>query len=153
MVCEISQPKRGPWENCHWLRNNFATLRHPLRNQGLAAKRVLRCEIISQPHSHPLRKFFSDAKHSLAHECHFAALPPHFATAKWAAKWPAKTPLRCKIDPLLRKRLSVAKTPTVPWPPFLNVINSKFHFQTGHLNFPLMRKKSQARAPFHLTPI
>ena len=70
MVCKISQPKRGPWENCHRLRNNFATLRHPLRNQGLAAKRALRCEIISQPHSHPLRNT------PLAHECHFAAPIP-----------------------------------------------------------------------------
>ena len=51
VVCEISQPKIGPYENGHLLRNDFAALRYPLRNQGLAAKIALRCEIISQPNT------------------------------------------------------------------------------------------------------
>ena len=42
VVCEISQPKIGPCENGHLLRNHFAALTWPLRNQGLAAKMALR---------------------------------------------------------------------------------------------------------------
>ena len=57
MVCEISQPKIGPCENGHQLRNDFAALRCLLRNQGLAAKIALRWEIISQPKT-PLCKNF-----------------------------------------------------------------------------------------------
>ncbi|RVW64548.1 hypothetical protein CK203_040379 [Vitis vinifera] len=43
---------------------------------------------------------FAAGNHPLAHECHFAALHPHFAVAKWAMKWVAKTPLLCEIGPL-----------------------------------------------------
>ena len=75
--CEISKPKIGPCENGHLLRNHFATLTWPLRNQGLAAKMALRCEINFSAQHPPLRK------HLLAHECHFAAQELHFAAAKW----------------------------------------------------------------------
>ena len=57
VVCKISQPKIGPCENGHLLRNDFAALRCPLRNQGLAAKIALCCEMISQPNT-PLCKNF-----------------------------------------------------------------------------------------------
>ena len=42
--------------------------------QGLAAKAPLSCEMISQPHAPPLRKFSQLQNTPLAHECHFAAL-------------------------------------------------------------------------------
>ena len=67
VVCEISQPKIGPCENGHLLRNHFATLTWPLRNQGLAAKMALRCEINFAAQHPPLRN------HLLALVCHFAA--------------------------------------------------------------------------------
>ena len=51
MACEISQPKGGPCENGPWLRNNFAAPRSTLRNQALATKTPLGCEMISQPHA------------------------------------------------------------------------------------------------------
>ena len=51
VVCEILQPKIDPYENGHLLRNDFATLRCPLRNQGLAAKIALPCKMISQPNT------------------------------------------------------------------------------------------------------
>ncbi|KAL6340661.1 hypothetical protein AAG906_010569 [Vitis piasezkii] len=54
MVCEISQPKKGPCENGPWLRNNFATPKHLLRKLPL------------------LRKFLRNTP--LAHECHFEPL-------------------------------------------------------------------------------
>ena len=76
MVCEISQPKIAPCENGHLLRNNFAATRCLLRNQGFTAKWALRCETISQPQSHPLRKFSQLRNPHLAHECHFAAHAP-----------------------------------------------------------------------------
>ena len=44
-------------------------------------------------------------------------------------KWAAKMPLCYENAPLLRNRLSAAKTKTVPWHPFLNVINSTFRFK------------------------
>ena len=75
MVCEILQPKRGPYENSHWLQNNFTALRSPLRNQGLATKVPLHYKIISQPHALPLQKISQLQNTSLAHECHFVASP------------------------------------------------------------------------------
>ena len=99
VVYEISQPKIGPCENSHLLRNNFAAQDPPMRNQGFAVKKALRCEIISQPKPYPLRNT------PLARECHFAAPQPHFAAAKWAAKPPAKFPFGCKIPSKLRNGL------------------------------------------------
>ena len=72
VVCEISQPKIGPYENGHLLRNNFVALTCPLRNQGLAARMALHCEIISQPNT-PLCENFRSYETLLAHECYFAA--------------------------------------------------------------------------------
>ena len=67
VVYEILQPKIDPYENGHLLRNDFATLTWPLRNQGLVAKMALRCEINFAAQHTPLRNPL------LAHECHFAA--------------------------------------------------------------------------------
>ena len=67
VVCEISQPKIGPCEKGHLLRNHFAALTWPLRNQGLAAKMALRCEINFAAQHPPLRN------HLLALVYHFAA--------------------------------------------------------------------------------
>ena len=83
VVCEISQPKISPCENGHLLRNHFAALKWPLRNQGLAAKMALHCKINFAAQHPPLRKFSQLRKHLLAHECHFAAQELHFAAAKW----------------------------------------------------------------------
>ena len=55
----------------------------------------------------------------------FRSLPPYFAAAKWATKMP----LHCENASLLRNRLSTAKIKTVPWHPFLNIINSTFLFK------------------------
>ena len=73
VVCEISQPKIGPCEKGHLLRNHFAALTWPLRNQGLAAKMALRCEINFAAQHPPLRKFSQLRNHLLALVCHFAA--------------------------------------------------------------------------------
>ena len=73
VVCEILQPKIGPCENGHLLRNDFAALTWLLRNQGLAAKMALRCEINFVAQYTPLRKFSQLRNHLLAHKCHFAA--------------------------------------------------------------------------------
>ena len=76
MVCKISQPKKGPCENGPWLRNNFASPKYLLRNRPLAAKSSYS----------PLRKFSQLRNTPLAHECHFADPPSHFAAAKCFTK-------------------------------------------------------------------
>ena len=50
----------------------------------------------------PISKGVSQMRnHPLAHECHFAAPPPHFKAAKWAAKMSPP----CKDAPWLRNGL------------------------------------------------
>ena len=170
MVYEISQPKRGPCENGHWLRNDFAAQRSPLRNQGLAAKTPFRCEMLCEipkalriPFSQPQPHFaagFVAAKHLLGTRVPFHNLQPHFAlrnalrnpqsfkNPNFAAIAPFRRWFRsCETIPWhmsaisqpstlilqlqngLRNWPSTAKIPTVPWHPFLNVINSTFHFK------------------------
>ena len=92
-------------DSFHLLRNDFTATRCPLRNQGLAEKMALRCEMISQPHSYPLRKFLQLRNTPSTHECHFATPHSHFA----AAKWPAKMPLGCKYGLWLRNHLWASK--------------------------------------------
>ena len=70
---------------------------------------ALRCEMISQPYSYPLRKYSQLRNTPLAHECHFAAPHSHFAAAKWAAKWFAKMPLGCKDGFWLRNHFWATK--------------------------------------------
>ena len=73
MVCEISQPKKGPCENGPWLRNNFAAPR-------------LCCEIaISQPHT-PLCENFRSCEIPLWHTSAISQTPPHFGAAKCSTK-------------------------------------------------------------------
>ena len=98
VVCEISQPKIGPCENGHLLRNDFAALRCPLRNQGLAAKIALRCEIISQPNT-PLCENFRSCETLSWHTSAISQLRNRLR--KGASS--AKMPLRCEIRPPLRK--------------------------------------------------
>ena len=88
MVCEISQPKIGPCENGHLLRNNFVAIKCPLRNQGLAAKMALRYEIISQPHS-PLCEMGCEIPKAL--KLQFLQPKPHFAGCFVVAKPPSGT--------------------------------------------------------------
>ena len=92
MVCKISQPKKGPWENGHWLRNNFAAPKHCYENRFLLRNGF----VASYP---PLRKFLQLQSDPLAHECHFAASYPRFAAAKWAAKMLQKWPPLRNLPP------------------------------------------------------
>ena len=122
VVCEISQPKLGPCENGHLLRNDFAALRCPLRNRGLAAKMDLYCEMISQPNT-PLCKNFRScetpswhtsaiSQHSnsisqlrngceipIASNLQFSQPQPHFAGCFAAAKHPfgTRVPFRSTV--------------------------------------------------------
>ena len=76
MVCEISQPKKGPSENGPWLGNNFAAPKHRCENRPPCCENRLLLRngfIASQP---PLEKFSQLRSDPLTHVCHFAA-------AKW----------------------------------------------------------------------
>ena len=57
-------------------------------------------QVVSQLQNHPL-----------AHECHFAALHPHFAIAKWAMKLALSYEMGCENTSWLRKWHLVAKSP------------------------------------------
>ena len=113
VVYEISQPKIGPCENSHLLRNNFAAQDPPMRNQGFAVKKALRCEIISQPKPYPLRNT------PLARECHFAAPNPilqlrnglrnPLRNSPLAAKSPPSFEMGCEIPHWLRNHPFAAK--------------------------------------------
>ena len=74
--------------NWSWNEEVMAIWRQPRKAERKFLNRAPISQVVSQLGNHPL-----------AHECHFAALHPHFAVAKWAMKWAAKTPLLCKIDP------------------------------------------------------
>ena len=76
VVCEISQPKIAPCEIATSLRNYFAAPRSRCENATSLRKDF------AAPCT-PLRKFSQLRNHLLAHECHFAASYPHFASAKW----------------------------------------------------------------------
>ena len=121
VVCEISQPKIGPYENGHRLRNDFAALRCPLRNQGLAAKIALHCEMISQPNT-PLWKIFAAAKPPLGTRVPFRSTVALFRSCE----------MGCEMGPPLRKCPFVAKSALLcenlknSWHPIFNGINSKF---------------------------
>ena len=112
MVCKISQPKRGLYENGPWLRNNLTAPRSPLRNQALAAKPPLGCEMISQPHAPPLRKFSQLRNTPLAHECHFAAFNP-ISQLRNALRNPQnlKTPIFTATPPFRKWFRSCETTP------------------------------------------
>ena len=141
MVCEISQPKKGPCENGPWLRNNFAAPR-------------LCCEIaISQPHT-PLCENFRSCETPLWHTSAISQTPPHFGAAKCSTKsstpktpiFAAAPPFRspppsfcsCKMvcenasplrNPPLAAKLTIrCEKEKRPFASFLNVINSSFHF-------------------------
>ena len=76
VVCEISQPKIAPCKIATSLRNYFAAPRSRCENATSLRKDF------AAPCT-PLRKFSQLRNHLLAHECHFAASYPHFASAKW----------------------------------------------------------------------
>ncbi|RVW70536.1 hypothetical protein CK203_059246 [Vitis vinifera] len=91
--------------------------------------------MITQSHPPPSAKIFVAAKHPLAHECHFPALHPHFAAAKWAAKMP----IRCEIHPLLRNRPSAAKIKTslgILFKPIAKTRGAKSSSPSTHLRIP-----------------
>ena len=100
MVCEISQPKKGPCENGPWLRNNFAAPR-------------LCCEIaISQPHT-PLCENFRSCETPLWHTSAISQTPPHFGAAKCSTKSSTpKTPIFA-TTPSFRRWFRSCKT--TPW--------------------------------------
>ncbi|RVW40873.1 hypothetical protein CK203_094275 [Vitis vinifera] len=87
VVCEISQPKISPCENGHLLRNHFAALKWPLRNQGLAAKMALHCEI-NFAAQHPLCENFRSAKTPLSTRVPFRSTGTPFRSCEMAAKSP-----------------------------------------------------------------
>ena len=94
MACEISQPKGGLCENGPWLRSDFATLRRALRNQALAVKTPLGCEMISQPYA-PLCENFRSCE------------PPPWHTS--AISQPPTSFRSCEIPKALKLQFSQPK--------------------------------------------
>ena len=152
MVCEFSQPKKGPCENGPWLRNNFAAPKRRCENRFLLRNGFA----TSYP---PLRKFLQLQSDPLAHKCHFVAPNTHFTTAKWlrTSLWHTsdisqrRTPVLqlrnglrkcykngplCKICLPLRNYPLAAKMNSVPWHPFKRY---KFHFFYSNRSFVLQK--------------
>ena len=119
MVCKISQPKKGPWENGHWLRNNFAAPKHCYENRFLLRNGF----VASYP---PLRKFLQLQSDPLAHECHFAASYPRFAAAKSLRNPPHLKIPKFAAEPHFVGGFTAAKPPLGTRVPFHSSIPS-FH--------------------------
>ena len=131
MVCEFSQPKKGPCENRLPLRNAFPASYLPLRKFSQLRNHPLAHEChFAAPYTHfaaakwlrnistpqnssfrsrdPTSQVVSQLRnHPLAHECHFTAPPPHFAAVKWATKWPTKMALGCEMASMLQNKLQI----------------------------------------------
>ncbi|RVW12778.1 putative mitochondrial protein [Vitis vinifera] len=64
-----------------------------------------------------------------------------------AAKWAAKSPSAAKSTIYCENRLSTAKTPIVPWHPFLNIVNSNFTLNRS-FELPFGAKSSSPSSRF-----
>ena len=87
MLCEISQPKLGPCENGHLLRNDFAALGARCEIEGWLRKWTSAAKRFRSP-THPSTKIFAAAKPPLGTRVPFHSTVTPFRSCEMAAKSP-----------------------------------------------------------------